>query len=322
MKAPQETSARFYSQLAEILSQLRMQEFDHVGSPMPGPGGSVSLTSPLSVDLNALQLCSMQRVAGKQSSAIDFAFCRYQILLERLDQPISEMDEDDARHEVFALEDFKRRLFSFINPLSNHGPFVLSHGDLRPSNIIVGEDLTIIAIIDWEWSCVVPRQFFIPPTWFAGHDIPDLSDQDYRIEYDKFYDGLRRAGSAECRKLAAEWGPDLSTSANLFLPAALLHHQNFTLIYYSFLFPKFYKGIGRRDMLRRFYERDGQGGIFNNVVRRKLEASERYTKYLKDNGLLNNDEQHENIVLQQLQEIGERAEQMLAVLKRTTHLAT
>lgn len=186
----------------------------------------------------------------------------------------------------------------------------------------VGEALAINAIIDWEWSAVVPRRFFIPPTWFAGHDIPDHSAQDYRIEYARFYDGLRRAGSAECRKLVTEWGPDLSTSVDLVLSAALLHHQNFTLIYYSFLFPKCYKGIGRRDMLRQFYDRDGQGGIFNNAVRRKLEASERYTKYLKDNGLLNNDKQHENMVMQQLQEVGEKAEQMLAALKRTTHLAT
>lgn len=186
-----------------------MQEFDHAGSLMTDPEGATILTCPLSIDLNMLQLYETKQIipCGKQSSVIDFAFCRYHVLFERLDQPFSEMDEDDAQHEVFALEDFKGRLFSFIDPLLNHCPFVLAHGDLRPSNIIVNEDLTINAIIDWEWSGTIPRQFFIPPTWFAGHEASEVSSKEYHLEYAKFYSILKEAGSRSisCRKLAEEW---------------------------------------------------------------------------------------------------------------------
>ncbi|PNY23580.1 Aminoglycoside phosphotransferase [Tolypocladium capitatum] len=310
--ASPDASKAFYSQLAHILSQLRMQEFDYAGSLTTDSEGRITLTSPHSVDLNSIQLHSTRRTipCRRQSSAIDFAYCRYQVLLERLNLPTSVMDEEDAQHEVFALEDFKGRLFNFIDPSLNHQPFVLTHGDLRPSNIIVGEDLTINAIIDWEWSCTVPRQFFIPPMWFAGHDMPRLSDKVFRLEYSKFHQALTNAGlnSAACRMLADEWGSDLNSSRlDFFLPAALLHHQNFTLIYYLVLFPEFYKDIGRRDKIREFYERDA-GGVFNDAVRRKVEASEKYARYLHDNGL-SDDEASQDA---QLQELIAKSQRMLA----------
>ena len=294
LRSSQDISRKFYSQLAHILSQLRMLEFDYSGSLMTNTDGLITLTSPHSVDLNSLQLHGRHQNSScrPHSSAIDFAFCRYQILLDRLDQPISDFDEEDAQHEVFALEDFKGRLFNFIDPSLNHRPFVLTHGDLRPSNIIVDEDFTISAIIDWEWSCTVPRQFFVPPTWFAGKDIPSLSDKDFQSEYSKFHQQLTHEGltSAACRRLAAEWSSNLSSRLELFLPIALLNHQNFTLTYYSALFLMFYKDTNRKDKLREFYERDGQTGIFSKAVRRKLKASKRYTKYLHDNGLGSHDD--------------------------------
>lgn len=327
VKATQERSTKFYTQLANILSQLRMQEFDHAGSLIINPTGATILTYPLSIDLNMLQLHKTKPIIPykKQSSAIDFAFYRYYILLERLNLPFSEMDEDDAQHEVFALEDFKGRLFSFINPLLNHHPFILAHGDLRPSNIIVDEDLTINAIIDWEWSGTIPRQFFIPPTWFAGYESSEVSSKEYRLEYSKFYNILREVGSSSvsCRKLAEEWGPDLATSVGLFLPAALLQHQNFTHIYYTSLFPKFYKDIRRRDMLCRFFDQDGHDGIFNKAVKQKLHMSGVYKQHLKDNGLLIRDEQYDRIfqVLRELNKLGERADQELEAFQTQPYLA-
>jgi aminoglycoside phosphotransferase (APT) family kinase protein len=46
---------------------------------------------------------------------------------------------------------------------STRGPFVLVHGDLELFNLLVDDNMDIIAVLDWEWSRVVPRQFFIPP---------------------------------------------------------------------------------------------------------------------------------------------------------------
>ncbi|EGX96251.1 hypothetical protein CCM_00906 [Cordyceps militaris CM01] len=53
---------------------------------------------------------------------------------------IGGIDKREAQREVFALQDFRFRLFPLIDPMLNLQPFVLSPGDLRPSNIIVNED--------------------------------------------------------------------------------------------------------------------------------------------------------------------------------------
>ena len=129
-------------------------------------------------------------------------------------------------------------MFDFVDPSPKHR-FILTHGDLRPPNIIVDDDLNIIAIINWEWSSTVPRQFNIPPLWLAGTDIPILSKKLYQTEYSKLHRALLDAAEFEpaSRIIADEWGPDLSSSINLYLPAALLYHQNFMLIYFLFLFP-------------------------------------------------------------------------------------
>ena len=86
------------------------------------------------------------------------------------------MDEDDAQLEAFALQDLKQRLFDFVGPSTNHGPFVLPHGNLRPQNLIVPENSSISALIDWERSCAIPQRFYVPPKWLGGCDIPNLCD--------------------------------------------------------------------------------------------------------------------------------------------------
>lgn len=246
----------------------------------------LTLSSPHSIDLNSIQVYSGRHILPfkRHTTATDFACFSYHVLLNRLKQP-AEMDEDDARHEVFALADYQERLLNYADSSSTQ--FILAHGDLRPSNIIVDEDLNINGIIDWEWSCTVPRQFFVPPIWFGGNDVPHIFDDTYNLEYSKFYQALTDAAESDpsCRVLADEWGPDLSSSLDLYLPAALLRHENFTEIYYKFLFPSYFEGVGRREKLRRFYEDDDTGGVFQKAVDRKLEASRVYQKVFHDQWL-------------------------------------
>ncbi|KAH7019745.1 hypothetical protein EDB80DRAFT_701442 [Ilyonectria destructans] len=40
---------------------------------------------------------------------------------------------------------------------------------------MVDEGLRITAVIDWEWSRVVPIQFFTPPLWLTCRDTVSLS---------------------------------------------------------------------------------------------------------------------------------------------------
>ena len=155
-------------QLVDILAQLRQQEFDHAGSLMPDPdGGDTPVVGPLlSIQLNDLQLekhdCTLE--PSKFASAIDFTFHQYHLLNLKYRLPAYKMSQEVTQLEVFGLEDLKGRLFSHIDQRWNHGPFFLTHTDLRWSNFIVDEDYRIRGVIDWEWSGTVPRQFFLPPT--------------------------------------------------------------------------------------------------------------------------------------------------------------
>jgi RIO-like serine/threonine protein kinase len=88
----------------------------------------------------------------------------------------------------------------WVDPTYNYGPFVLAHGDLHPSNIIIREDLTIVAIIDWEWSRIVPAQLLVPPTWLTGRELSGIyryfEQREYISELIKLREAVRaREGS-------------------------------------------------------------------------------------------------------------------------------
>ncbi|OAQ97618.1 hypothetical protein LLEC1_02681 [Akanthomyces lecanii] len=287
LKAPYDVVQKFYAQLGDALSQLRAQEFEYAGSVVKDEESFV-ISSPRSVDLNSIQLQGRRRSVAPQATAIDFAMCHLDTLAQRLSLPTEEMEEDDAQHEIFALEDFKLRLFQLMEPDLNFEPFVLAHGDLRPSNILVSEDFTITGIIDWEWSTTVPRQFFMPPLWFGGNDVASPGDARYHFQYAILYQELLHAGavSGACRKLALEWGPDLASSCRLFLPEALLHHHAFLDVYYRAIFPEFFKGLKRQDKVKEFYK---SSKVFREAVRVKVDESHTYRERLIADGLLDAD---------------------------------
>lgn len=61
-----------------------------------------------------------------------------------------------------------------MDPALDSGPFALMHGYFRPPNLIMNDNLDILAVIDWEWSPVVPLQLFIPPTLLTDRGIEGL----------------------------------------------------------------------------------------------------------------------------------------------------
>lgn len=290
VKDSRERRNRFYSQLIDILAQLRQHEFDHAGSLMPDPDGGPNpiVGHSLSIELNELQIRQKSSVAptARFASAIDFAFYQYHIMAKVYELPISTMDLPTAELEVFALEDLKGRIFDYVKPYWNHGPFVLSHQDLRWDNIIVDEDLNIQGVIDWEWTNTLPRQFFLPPTWIAGRPPDYVVGLAYWLEYREFYRVLSDKGttSQSCRQLAEEWGKDLPDRLDLPMATTLRHHGHLLRLYYQGIFPKFFK-TAREETVKRFLECDGTSGKFMLDVRQRLERSERYIQYLKDNNL-------------------------------------
>ena len=270
--ASEEQLDRFYTQLGKILAELRAQEFDQAGSLTKDSIGQIKVASLHSVDLNDLQLCGMQRDVPQQSTALSFAECRFNILRLRRSLLHDCMTEDEAQHEVFALEDFQARVFHLSDPSLNFGPFVLVHGDLRPPNIIVDDNLSITAIIDWQWSSTVPISFFTPPLWLGGRQITK-QDERYKNAYARFFHALTMEESDASSVLTKEWGPELSSSPRLFVPPALFRHDWFFLLYYKALFPGYYSNISRREKIQALLK---SSSFFSREVQEKVAAPSKF----------------------------------------------
>ena len=264
---------------------------------IPDPeGGPDPVVGPLlSIGLNELHKDQQDIVVAMRPeqfySVADFAYSQYNIITQSLETPIPELSLLEAQREVYALHDLKSRLVGVVH-CWNQGPFVLAHSDLRPSNIIVDDDLNIQGIIDWEWAGTIPCQLFMPPTWLVGERPCFVASTDYSREYAEFYAVLAARNatantSASCyRQLAEEWGPDLPYGLELPLAVALQHHSQFVTTYYLAIYPKFFKASSAETVSQFFKEQqDGDNSSLVLQARRHAEASVRYTQYLQDYGL-------------------------------------
>jgi serine/threonine protein kinase len=187
---------RLYHQLADIFIQLRLHEFPCVGSLSIATDTSEwSLSSarrPLSIDLNQQEVEGLQpghivHPNDTYASTVDYIYSQLQLVLNWFSKGRnSVLNEFDAEIALYSLYQFRALAVEWVNPAYKHGPFILMHGDLRPTNIIVDKDLTIVAIIDWEWSRIVPAQLFVPPTWLTGRELSGIrsyfAQKDYIAE--------------------------------------------------------------------------------------------------------------------------------------------
>lgn len=118
VKGPRERRDHFYSQLIDILVELRQQEFDRAGSLMLDPRGtSTAVLGPLqSMQLNELQVERGSEAVrpATYDSVADFAWHQFDILNQKLQLPMSEMDLRTAQLEVFGLHDMKKRLSDYV----------------------------------------------------------------------------------------------------------------------------------------------------------------------------------------------------------------
>lgn len=89
------------------------------------------------------------------------------------------LDTRDSRDVIYGSYDFKRFVTEeWLDPALNDGPFVLMHGDLsfHGGNLLWDENYRLLAVLDWEWSYVVPVQHFVPPLWLIGfYDVLELA---------------------------------------------------------------------------------------------------------------------------------------------------
>lgn len=284
-EASREHRRNFYSGLIDILAELRRLEFPLIGSLMPNPNGSLDpvLGPVISMSAATLHLSPRQTFA----SANDYMAHQFGLVSAFFSRPVCDLTVDDIKQEVFALHGLEPIFHQIIDPQLDKGPFVLNHMDLRSANIIVDESLRIQGIIDWEFTSTVPRQVFTPPSWITGHDSIKTNKQSH-AEFRDVLDEKSRSNSA-CDQLRKEWygqldagkSEDIVQTDMAFCVAHVLRRPtDVTDIFYEF----FAKPSGE-DLDAAVSDFFNNHQSLASEVQHRAEQCERYTQFLRTNGL-------------------------------------
>ncbi|UPK93510.1 hypothetical protein LCI18_004445 [Fusarium solani-melongenae] len=309
--ATKERRTRFLGELVDILVQLRRLEFPTAGSLMPN---LVDDSEPIVGGFLGMAINELQRDAGKKedlmsfSSAKAFMDYQYSILSEYYAVPLASLQQASIEEQLFVLDSLAKEIPKLLDSKWSSGPFILSHLDLRCSNIIVDEDLHILGIIDWEFSGTVPLQYFTPPLWITGEGRSGafLSFQDAILQDFEAVLQAKSATSRSCAQLVRQW--DWANKRKLMFPIVQILREPDTLVrvYRRHLCHRFYEGsLGLKAVVSDFFAHHETAKKLEPVLRRRLEASKRYTEYLIHHDLLDTDEDEER-----------RAAERLALIKK------
>ncbi|KAG8409219.1 hypothetical protein J3458_019336 [Metarhizium acridum] len=170
-----------YKSLAKVYTQLRRLEFPAIGRLGQCTDGFEVCRRALTIDMNGLQIEGLDPFSTQASyhdkndslvSANDYIAMRLQISWNAFLKGRNSIEQGMAANVLYHLQLFCKHVEKWKDPALDRGPFVLTHGDLGPQNLIVDDTLEIKAVIDWEWSRVVPVQLFTPPLWLTCRDTP------------------------------------------------------------------------------------------------------------------------------------------------------
>ncbi|KAM4063675.1 phosphotransferase enzyme family protein [Hirsutella rhossiliensis] len=279
VKATRERRNHFYSDLIDVLAQLRRLEFPVAGSLMPNfKGGSepVGKGAPRATFNSATQLVHQN--------------CN--VLSETYRLPTEELSRQTAELEIFALDSLEKQVPNVVDARWDDGPFVLTHTDLRCANIIIDDDFRIRGVIDWEWASTVPRQFFTPPLWITGHALEPIHGISLDM-FSEFRDVLHAKGgtSRDYEQLLHDW--DFDQKLTLPMAQILRHPSSLLHVFYTFIYPGLF--LEPRDKVVAKFFKDDENGALAIEVQRRIDISKRYTQYLKDNGLFVEDEESQKL---------------------------
>lgn len=177
---------QLYTSLADIYIQLRRLEFPSIGrleQTQTSYGFDVRQKAA-TIDMNMQQLEGLDPFAvqdahsddrGCMQSATAYANMLLDIGYNAFFKSRNAVEIGMGRDAVYHHYLFYQHAKQWIDPTLDNGPFVLVHGDLHSSNLMVDDKMRIIGVLDWEWSRVVPVQFFVPPLWISGRTTVELA---------------------------------------------------------------------------------------------------------------------------------------------------
>ncbi|KAJ4177213.1 hypothetical protein NW759_017454 [Fusarium solani] len=302
--ATEEQRTQFLGELVDILVQLRRLEFPTAGSLVPNP---VDDSEPIVGGFLGMATNELQRDTGEKKNLVSFSSAeafmdhQYSILSEYYAVPLANSQQPSIEEHLFVLDSLAEQIPQLLDPQWSNGPSILSHLDLRCSNIIVDQDLHILGIIDWEFSGTVSLQYFTPPLWITGEGRSGvfLSFQDAILQNFEAVLQATSATSESCAQLVREW--NWNNKPKLMFPIVQILREPDTLVrvYRRHLCHRFYEG-SLQEVVSDFFAHQERAKRLKPLVSRRLEASKRYTEYLIVHDLLFTDEDEERREVERL----------------------
>lgn len=149
--------------------------------------------------------------------------------------PDAQLDQLRGRSLLYAHQQFHHLIGK--NWLAyDKGPFVLVHGDftLQDNNVLVDEDFNVTAVIDWQWSFVMPLQCLVPPVWLTGSHFDFMLDgvDWYTEEFRRLLEHIKKLERSLgiTAKLSTVW-ECITPTTEVAVVTALLHPN---YIYHTF----------------------------------------------------------------------------------------
>ncbi|OAA35033.1 phosphotransferase enzyme family protein [Metarhizium rileyi] len=273
-----EQRAMFFSQLIDILVELRQTKFPALGSLMLKSKGEL----PDVGHLRSIPLNELRRSPPPTRSVQEYMESQLEIVSDSLALPVADQTIDDIKLEVFAFH-FMGNYFTDIKSGVEENGYPLHHSDLRLPNIIVGDDLQINGIIDWDDASTVPAQLFSPPTWISGVD--ENSIMAFQNTHAEFRNILKEKAktSPACHQLLNQWYKEPNGEPNEALYVAHIIRYPTEL---AEVVARSYKRLCSTGNLgasiKTYYE---SNHTIRQQVQQQMELCEAYTRYLKDRGL-------------------------------------
>ncbi|KAM3547745.1 hypothetical protein MY1884_009457 [Beauveria asiatica] len=185
LRLPTDERCELFSSLADVYAQLRRMEFPSIGRLTRRANGIWVGEKTASLEMNAMQLegldpLSIQCDHHDESGALKSANTYTRMLLAiGYNAFLKSRNAVAVGHGLETLHNhflFAKDVHKWVDPDRDEGPFALVHGDLHLSNLIVNNKMQIIGLLDWEWSRVVPVQYFSPPLWLSKRDTAQLAN--------------------------------------------------------------------------------------------------------------------------------------------------
>ncbi|KAI5928344.1 hypothetical protein F4810DRAFT_190345 [Camillea tinctor] len=161
-----------YKQMANFLLQLFHIDFENIGSVPTTKTGFGGQLRPLTYKVHDIMQTGGvdsfgDRSQGFQTTTEYFQYILTQDWKQLSEQSNSIVGEYDARAKYACLRTLQSLLPEFVNKKYERGPFKLICDDLGLANLIVRspDDLTIVGVVDLEWSYIGPAQLYGSPWW-------------------------------------------------------------------------------------------------------------------------------------------------------------